>query len=116
MLLPMYFLIGSYGGPGRQYAAVKFFLYSLVGGLFMLASVVALYVLSADQLGAGTFSFEKLSQLELPPTAQRWVWLGFFLAFAVKAPLFPFHTWLPDAGHQAPIGASVLLVGVLDKV
>jgi len=116
MLVPMYFLIGSYGGPRRQYAAVKFFLYSLVGGLFMLASVVALYVLSADQLGAGTFSFEKLSQLELSPTVQRWVWLGFFLAFAVKAPLFPFHTWLPDAGHQAPIGASVLLVGVLDKV
>ncbi len=116
MLVPMYFLIGSYGGPRRQYAAVKFFLYSLVGGLFMLASVVGLYVVSARELGAGTFDFAALSRLDLDPVTQRWLWLGFFLAFAVKAPLFPFHTWLPDAAGQAPIGAAVLLVGVLDKV
>ncbi|HEV2087646.1 MAG TPA: NADH-quinone oxidoreductase subunit M [Cryptosporangiaceae bacterium] len=116
MLVPMYFLIGSYGGPRRQYAAVKFFLYSLVGGLFMLASVIGLYVISARELGAGTFDFAALSELEIDPVTQRWLWLGFFLAFAVKAPLFPFHTWLPDAAGQAPIGAAVLLVGVLDKV
>jgi len=115
MLVPMYFLIGSYGGPRRQYAAVKFFLYSLVGGLFMLASVIGLYVVSANQ-GAGTFSFDKLAALDISESTQRWLFLGFFLAFAIKAPLFPFHTWLPDAGAQAPIGAAVLLVGVLDKV
>jgi NADH-quinone oxidoreductase subunit M len=115
MLVPMYFLIGSYGGPRRQYAAVKFFLYSLVGGLFMLASVIGLYVVSANQ-GAGTFSFDKLAALDINENTQRWLFLGFFIAFAIKAPLFPFHTWLPDAGAQAPIGAAVLLVGVLDKV
>ncbi|WP_035858310.1 NADH-quinone oxidoreductase subunit M [Cryptosporangium arvum] len=116
MLVPMYFLIGSYGGPKRQYAAVKFFLYSLVGGLFMLASVIALYVVSLRELGEGTFAFDKLAGMDMSTTAGRWIWLGFFVAFAVKAPLFPFHTWLPDAGGQAPIGAAVLLVGVLDKV
>ncbi|NUS72144.1 MAG: NADH-quinone oxidoreductase subunit M [Corynebacteriales bacterium] len=116
MLVPMYFLIASYGGPRRQYAAVKFFLYSLVGGLFMLAAVIGVYVVSTDQLGDGTFSFEQLTQLDIDPTTQRWLFLGFFIAFAIKAPLVPFHTWLPDAGGQAPIGAAVLLVGVLDKV
>jgi NADH-quinone oxidoreductase subunit M len=116
MLVPMYFLIGSYGGPQRQYAAVKFFLYSLVGGLFMLASIIGLYVVSAQQLGEGTFSFQQLAGLDMTTSTGRWIWLGFFIAFAVKAPLFPFHTWLPDAGAQAPIGAAVLLVGVLDKV
>jgi NADH-quinone oxidoreductase subunit M len=115
MLVPMYFLIGSYGGPRRQYAAVKFFLYSLIGGLFMLAAVIGLYVVSAKG-GVGTFSFEDLSRLNIEESTQRWLFLGFFIAFAIKAPLFPFHTWLPDAGGQAPIGAAVLLVGVLDKV
>jgi NADH-quinone oxidoreductase subunit M len=115
MLIPMYFLIGSYGGPRRSYAAVKFLLYSLFGGLLMLAAVIGLYVQSAKQ-GTGTFSFEALSQLELSHTAQGWLFLGFFLAFAIKAPLFPFHTWLPDAGAEAPTGSAVLLVGVLDKV
>jgi NADH-quinone oxidoreductase subunit M len=116
MLVPMYFLIGSYGGPRRQYAAVKFFLYSLVGGLLMLAAVIGLFVASKGELGAGTFSFEKLVALNMDPELQKWLFAGFFIAFAIKAPLFPFHTWLPDAGGQAPIGAAVLLVGVLDKV
>jgi NADH-quinone oxidoreductase subunit M len=116
MLVPMYFLIGGYGGPRRQYAAVKFFLYSLVGGLLMLASVIGLYVVSGDLLGAGTFSFAELAALDIDADLQKWLFLGFFVAFAIKAPLFPFHTWLPDAGGQAPIGAAVLLVGVLDKV
>jgi NADH-quinone oxidoreductase subunit M len=116
MLVPMYFLIGSFGGPRRQYAAVKFFLYSLVGGLIMLAAVIGLYVVSASQLGEGTFAFDALRQIEIDPGVQKLLFLGFFVAFAIKAPLVPFHTWLPDSGAEAPIGGAVLLVGVLDKV
>ena len=115
MLIPMYFLIGSYGGPKRSYAAVKFLLYSLFGGLLMLAAVIGLYVVSASQ-GAGTFSFERLTQLDISHPVQIALFLGFFIAFAIKAPLFPFHTWLPDAGAEAPVGSAVLLVGILDKV
>jgi NADH-quinone oxidoreductase subunit M len=111
MLVPMYFLIGSYGGARRQYAAVKFFLYSLVGGLFMLAAVIGLWV-----LGGHTFDWATLTTVRLSTSAERWLFLGFFLAFAIKAPFFPFHTWLPDAGGAAPSGAAALLVGVLDKV
>ncbi|MEU1685225.1 NADH-quinone oxidoreductase subunit M [Micromonospora sp. NPDC005707] len=111
MLVPMYFLIGSYGGHQRQYAAVKFFLYSLVGGLFMLAAVIGLWV-----VGGKTFDWQALSQAEFATDTARWLFLGFFIAFAIKAPFFPFHTWLPDAGGAAPAGAAALLVGVLDKV
>ncbi|WP_025618995.1 NADH-quinone oxidoreductase subunit M [Salinispora cortesiana] len=111
MLVPMYFLIGSYGGHQRQYAAVKFFLYSLVGGLFMLAAVIGLWV-----VGGKTFDWVELSQVDISTGAERWLFLGFFIAFAIKAPFFPFHTWLPDAGGAAPAGAAALLVGVLDKV
>ncbi|MFE9691679.1 NADH-quinone oxidoreductase subunit M [Micromonospora sp. NPDC005806] len=111
MLVPMYFLIGSYGGHQRQYAAVKFFLYSLVGGLFMLAAVIGLWV-----VGGKTFDWQALSQVDIDVNTARWLFLGFFLAFAIKAPFFPFHTWLPDAGGAAPAGAAALLVGVLDKV
>lgn len=117
MLVPMYFLIGSFGGPNRQYAAVKFLLYSLLGGLLMLAAIIGLYVQSLHQLGGhGTFNVFALSNLHLSHTLQIWLFLGFFAAFAIKAPLWPFHTWLPDAGAEGPIGGSVLLVGVLDKV
>jgi NADH-quinone oxidoreductase subunit M len=116
MLVPMYFLIGSFGGPRRQYAAVKFFLYSLLGGLIMLASVIGLFVVSNSQLGQGTFAFDALRDLEITPGTEKLLFLGFFIAFAIKAPLVPFHTWLPDAGAEAPIGGAVLLVGVLDKV
>jgi NADH-quinone oxidoreductase subunit M len=116
MLIPMYFLIGQFGGPQRSYAAVKFLLYSLVGGLLMLASLIGLYVVSRDQLGEGTFSFEALTQLEMSTELQIALFLGFFVAFAIKAPLWPFHTWLPDSGAEAPVGAAVLLVGILDKV
>ena len=115
VLIPMYFLIGSYGGPRRSYAAVKFLLYSLVGGLLMLAAVIGLYVTSAAQ-GEGTFAFEELTQLEISTPVQIALFSGFFIAFAIKAPLFPFHTWLPDSGAEAPVGAAVLLVGVLDKI
>jgi NADH-quinone oxidoreductase subunit M len=119
MLIPMYFLIGRFGGPNRQYAAVKFFLYSLFGGLIMLASLIGLYVVSAQYRPAGgTFDWATLRTVVplIPETTQIWLFLGFFVAFAIKAPLVPLHTWLPDAGAEAPIGASVLLVGVLDKV
>jgi NADH-quinone oxidoreductase subunit M len=116
MLIPMYFIIGSYGGPQRSYAAVKFLLYSLFGGLLMLAAVIALYVVSARGASQGTFLFDELTRLHIEPTTAKWLFLGFFVAFAIKAPLVPFHTWLPDAAGQAPAGAAVLLVGVLDKV
>jgi NADH-quinone oxidoreductase subunit M len=116
MLIPMYFLIGSFGGPRRQYAAMKFFVYSLVGGLIMLASVIGLYVVSTSQLGQGTFAFDALRALDITPGVQKLLFLGFFIAFAIKAPLVPLHTWLPDAGAEAPIGGAVVLVGVLDKV
>jgi NADH-quinone oxidoreductase subunit M len=116
MLVPMYFIIGSFGGPRRQYAAVKFFLYSLVGGLIMLAAVIGLYVVSSSELGEGTFAFDALREISIDPDVQRLLFLGFFVAFAIKAPLVPFHTWLPDSGAEAPIGGAVLLVGVLDKV
>jgi NADH-quinone oxidoreductase subunit M len=116
MLIPMYFIIGAFGGPQRSYAAVKFLLYSLVGGLLMLAAMIGLYVQSVHQLGHGTFDIFTLEKLHLSGGLQDWLFLGFFIAFAIKAPLWPFHTWLPDAGAESPIGGSVLLVGVLDKV
>jgi NADH-quinone oxidoreductase subunit M len=115
MLVPMYFMIGSFGLGQRQYAAVKFLLYSLLGGLLMLVAVIALYVYSIHG-GHGTFLFSQLSHLTLSSTVQKWLFLGFFIAFAIKAPLWPFHTWLPDAAASAQPGAAVLLVGVLDKV
>jgi NADH-quinone oxidoreductase subunit M len=116
MLIPMYFLIGSFGGPRRSYAAVKFLLFSLAGGLLMLAALIGLYVVSADQLGEGTFDFVALTQLEMSTPLQIALFSGFFIAFAIKAPLVPFHTWLPDSGAEAPVGVAVLLVGVMDKV
>ncbi|WP_067170804.1 NADH-quinone oxidoreductase subunit M [Microtetraspora niveoalba] len=112
MLIPMYFMIGSYGGAQRSYAAVKFLLYSLFGGLLMLVAVIALYSI-ADK---GSFMFSDLVGSVQDVGTQKWLFLGFFIAFAIKAPLWPFHTWLPDAAAQAPAGAAVLLVGVLDKV
>ena len=116
MLFPIYFLIGRFGGPQRAYAAMKFLLYSLVGGLFMLASLIGLYVVSGRELGTGTFDFETLTTLNMDPNTQKMLFLGFFFAFAVKAPMVPFHTWLPDATAEATPGTSTLLVGVLDKV
>ncbi|PZS14581.1 MAG: NADH-quinone oxidoreductase subunit M [Pseudonocardiales bacterium] len=112
MLVPMYFIIGSFGGPRRQYAAMKFFLYSLVGGLLMLASVIGLYVTT----GSRSFAITDLIGKVPDGATQKWLFLGFFIAFAIKAPLVPFHTWLPDAGAEAPAGGAALLVGVLDKV
>ena len=116
MLIPVYFLIGRYGGANRSYAAVKFLIYSLVGGLLMLAALIGLYVVSGDILGQGTFDFVKLVGLDIDPNTQKLIFLGFFIAFAIKAPLWPFHTWLPDAAKEATPATAVLLIGVLDKV
>ena len=115
MLIPVYFLIGGYGSGERAAAAVKFLIYSLFGGLLMLASIIALYVMSGAQ-GGHTFDLKALSQLEMSSTTQNLLFLGFFIAFAIKAPLWPLHTWLPDAADSATPGTSVLLLGVLDKV
>jgi NADH-quinone oxidoreductase subunit M len=116
MLIPVYFLIGRFGGPQRSYAAVKFLLYSLFGGLLMLAAVIGLYVASRNLTGTGTFDFATLRDLSIDPGLQNWLFAGFFIAFAIKAPMWPFHTWLPDASSQATPGTAVLLVAVLDKV
>jgi NADH-quinone oxidoreductase subunit M len=115
MLIPVYFLIGGYGTGERSAAAVKFLIYSLFGGLLMLASVIALYVMSGAQ-GGHTFDLAALSSLEMSSTTENLLFLGFFIAFAIKAPLWPLHTWLPDAAKSATPGTSVLLLGVLDKV
>ncbi|MDF2093185.1 NADH-quinone oxidoreductase subunit M [Knoellia sp. 3-2P3] len=114
MLIPVYFLIGSYGGARRQYAAVKFLLYSLAGGLVMLVGVIALYQYGPG--GADGFLVSKLTGLDMPVTAERLMFVAFFFAFAVKAPMWPVHTWLPDAATEARPATAVLLVGVLDKV
>ena len=117
MLIPVYFLIGGYGTGDRAAAAVKFLLYSLFGGLLMLASVIGLYIIGR-QNGVNTFDLATLSQAHtvISSSTENWLFLGFFIAFAIKAPLFPFHTWLPDAAASATPGTSVLLLGVLDKV
>jgi NADH-quinone oxidoreductase subunit M len=119
MLVPMYFLIGSYGVGRRQYAAVKFLLYSLLGGFLMLVALIALYVYSTHSAATGhhgSFSFFELTHVALSPLVQKWMFLGFFIAFAIKAPMWPFHTWLPDAADAAQPGAAVLMLGLMDKV
>jgi NADH-quinone oxidoreductase subunit M len=115
MLVPIYFLIGGYGSGNKSAAAVKFLLYSLFGGLLMLASVIGLYIISDNQTGA-TFDLGQLATLQIDNRTEYFLFLGFFIAFAIKAPLWPFHTWLPDAAKSATPGTSVLLLGVLDKV
>lgn len=114
MLIPVYFLIGSFGGPRRQYAAVKFLLFSLAGGLVMLVGVIALYHYGPG--GSEGFLVSTLTGLDLPQNAGRLMFLAFFFAFAVKAPMWPVHTWLPDAATESKPATAVLLVGVLDKV
>ncbi|HVF06871.1 MAG TPA: NADH-quinone oxidoreductase subunit M [Frankiaceae bacterium] len=122
MLVPMYFLIGVYGGERRVYAAVKFFLYTLFAGLLMLVSILGLYFMSRQQAGAigaaaqGTFDYEKLLNLTMSSGTAKVLFLGFFIAFAVKVPVFPFHTWLPDAHTEAPTGGSVILAAVMLKI
>jgi NADH-quinone oxidoreductase subunit M len=117
MLVPVYFLIGGFGSGERAAAAVKFLLYSLFGGLLMLASIVGIFVMST-RYGNRTFDITTLASLHtvLTPMMENVLFLGFFIAFAIKAPLWPMHTWLPDAAKSATPGTSVLLLGVLDKV
>jgi len=116
MLIPMYFLIGVWGGPRRIYAAVKFFIYTMAGSVLMLAGILWVAAANHAATGAWTFSIPALYGGSLTPEAQFWLFAAFALAFAVKVPLFPFHTWLPDAHVEAPTAGSVLLAGVLLKM
>jgi NADH-quinone oxidoreductase subunit M len=116
VLIPSYFMIGVWGGQRRVAAAIKFFLYTLTGGLLMLVGILGLYYLQRKAGGEPTFDYEVLRDLPKSVGAQRWIFLGFFAAFAVKTPLFPFHSWLPDAYTEAPPTTTVLLAGVLSKM
>ncbi|WP_340540835.1 NADH-quinone oxidoreductase subunit M [Nocardioides sp. GXZ039] len=114
-LIPAYFLIGGFGRAGRSAAAVKFLMFQLAGGLVLLASVIGLYVVSSQQ-GSPSYLLSDLEQLDISTEAGRWLFAGFFIAFAIKAPLFPVHTWLADTTEKATPGTSVMLVCVLDKI
>ena len=114
-LIPTYFLIAGYGGPKRRAAALKFLIYSLVGGLVMLVAVAGLYAVSASA-GNPSFLLSDLAALDMGTNIGRWLFAGFFFAFAVKAPMAGLHTWLPDAAEQSTAGTSTLLVGILDKI
>ncbi len=116
MLIPMYFLIGIWGGPRRVYAALKFLLYTMLGSLLMLVAILYLASLHHSQQQLLTFDLLRLYQLVIPLDTQRWLFAAFALSFAIKVPLFPFHTWLPDAHVEAPTGGSVILAGVLLKM
>ena len=117
VLVPMYFLIGGWGYDQRVYAATKFFLFTMAGSAFMLVGIVATALLSRDSVGAVTFDLVTLAEKgSLSVTQGRWLFVAFAVAFAVKVPLFPLHTWLPDAHTQAPTAGSVILAGVLLKM
>jgi NADH-quinone oxidoreductase subunit M len=118
ILFPMYLLIGGWGSERRVYAAIKFFLFTMAGSALLLVAILFLYFRSAGGGAAGTFDLRDLAVVAqgLPPTTARWLFLAFLVAFAVKVPLFPLHTWLPDAHTEAPTAGSVLLAGVLLKV
>ncbi len=116
MLFPMYLIIGAWGGERRIYAAIKFFMFTMGGSAFLLVAILFLYFRAGAEIGMPTFELPQLARLELPVTTARWLFLAFFLAFAVKVPLFPFHTWLPDAHVEAPTAGSVILAGILLKI
>jgi NADH-quinone oxidoreductase subunit M len=116
MLVPMYFLIGIWGSANRLYSAIKFFLYTLVGSVVMLLGILALYFHNQSVTGVYTFDITQYHQLNVPLNLQWWVFLAFFLGFAIKVPMFPFHTWLPDAHTDAPTAGSVILAAVLLKM
>ncbi|HEX8473583.1 MAG TPA: NADH-quinone oxidoreductase subunit M [Pyrinomonadaceae bacterium] len=123
-LVPMFFLIGVWGGERRIYAAAKFFIYTALGSLLMLVGIIALYFIYANQVGGGQGTFDyvvlfnalQTGQMSIDARAGFWLFLAFGLAFAIKVPLFPFHTWLPDAHTEAPTAGSVILAGVLLKM
>jgi len=116
MLVPMYFLIGIWGSSNRLYSAIKFFLYTLVGSVVMLLGILALYFHNYNVTGVYSFDVTQFQTLDLPFNLQWWVFLAFFLGFAIKVPMFPFHTWLPDAHTDAPTAGSVILAAVLLKM
>src|SRR5216117_2526513 len=117
MLIPMYFIIGVWGGDNRLYAAIKFFIYTLLGSLLMLVAILVLYLHAGHATGSYSFSYAHLlsNAKDLGPEAW-WLFAAFFLAFAIKVPLFPLHTWLPDAHVEAPTAGSVILAGILLKM
>ncbi|HET9779081.1 MAG TPA: NADH-quinone oxidoreductase subunit M, partial [Propionibacteriaceae bacterium] len=116
ILIPMYFLIGGFGpGPRRTYAAAKFLIFGLLGGFVMLASIIGLYVQSA-RAGEPSYLLSTLSQLDYATATGRWLFIGFMFAFAIKAPLVPLHTWLPDAAEESTAGGATMMVGVMDKI
>lgn len=110
VLIPMFLIIGVWGGPRRVYAAFKFFLYTLLGSVLMLIAMIAMYVV------AGTLEIPALANFNFDTSLQLWLWLAFFASFAVKIPMWPVHTWLPDAHVEAPTAGSVILAGVLLKM
>ncbi len=116
MLIPMYLMIGVWGGPRRIYAAVKFFLYTMAGSVLMFVAILYLYFIQHGDTGIYTLEILKYHGIGLSPTVQIWLFLAFFIAFAIKVPMFPFHTWLPDAHVEAPTVGSVILAGVLLKM
>jgi NADH-quinone oxidoreductase subunit M len=116
VLVPMYFIIGVWGGPRKLYAAIKFFLYTLSGSVLMLLGILTLYFKYYEQFGVYTFEIAELMKLDLPLATQQFVFWTFFIGFAIKVPMFPFHTWLPDAHVEAPTAGSVILASVLLKM
>src|SRR5262249_52286317 len=110
MLIPMFLIIGIWGGPRRVYATLKFFLYTFLGSVFMLAALIYMYV------KAGDYAIASFQKLPLTLIEQRWIFVAFLLAFAVKVPMWPVHTWLPDAHVEAPTGGSVILAGVVLEI
>ena len=116
VLIPVYFMIGRFGTGRRTYAAVKFLVFSLLGGLVMLAALALLWYVSLDALGGPNLFLPDLMAIEIDPTMQTWLFWGFFIAFAIKAPMWPVHTWLPDAAGSSTPGTAILLIGVLDKL
>jgi len=116
MLVPMYFLIGIWGSDRRLYSAIKFFLYTLVGSVVMLLGILALYFYAYGETGVYSFDITRFQELNMPLDLQIWIFLTFFLGFAIKVPMFPFHTWLPDAHTDAPTAGSVILAAVLLKM
>jgi NADH-quinone oxidoreductase subunit M len=116
VLGPMYFIIAIWGGPRRTYAAIKFIIYTLIGSVLMLLGILTLYYPHTLQFGSPSFDIADLLQTRVPLGVQWWVFWAFFLGFAVKVPMFPFHTWLPDAHVEAPTAGSVILASVLLKM
>ncbi len=116
VLIPMAFLIGVWGGTNRRYAAIKFFLYTMAASVLMLVAIIALHIVGIGRLGERTFDLQRLAGMGLPPDLQGWLFAAFALAFAVKVPIWPLHTWLPDAHTEAPTAGSVILAAVLLKL